>query len=221
MELDEQILRFSLWSIARKLSGTCMRWGLLVCVRYRMDNPPEHDDKSRMAHRRMILHFCTVAILCSGEEAWAQTIYKQMDSAGAITFSDRPAADESLKPNTRSPSLERGPLAVSRANPGTYSDVTDALARNVAMSSAYAAAVDCNEAKGRLERARERREEGIEPRPGERAESSGAGITNIRYRMRQRGLQREVVAAERRSHQTSMVQSAYVVVFLNRPTTPP
>ena len=99
---------------------------------------------------------------------------------------------------------------------GNRSDVADALMRNTAMSSSYAATVDFNEATGRLERARERREEGIEPRAGERADSSGAGAMNIRYQMRQRGLQREVVAAERRSHQTSLVQSAHVVAFLNR-----
>jgi hypothetical protein len=202
-------------------SGTCMRDGLPAGVRSRMNNPPDHEDKSRLARRCVILHFCAMAILCSGEDVRAQTIYKQMDSAGAITFSDRPATDGILKPNTKSLSLQRDPLAASRANPGNYSDVTDALTRNVAMSSAYAAAVDCNEAKGRLERARERRQEGIAPRPGERADSSGAGATNIRYRMRQRGLQREVVAAERRSHQTSLVQSAYVVAFLNRQAAPP
>ena len=178
-------------------------------------------DNGRMFRKHSISTVCAAAILCGGEGLPAQTIYKQWDSSGAVTFADRPAADEILEPNTTFPSQRRDPLAVSRPPmPSNHSDVADALIRNTAMSSAHAAAVDFNEASGRLKRARERREEGIEPRPGERANSSGTDAMNMRYQMRQRGLQREVVAAERRSHQTSLIRNAYVVVLLNRQVAP-
>jgi hypothetical protein len=91
---------------------------------------------------------------------------------------------------------------------GTRSDVAKALFRNSAMSSTFAATVDFNESGRRLRQARQSRQEGIEPRPGERTDSAGTSAMDKRYQRRQQGLEREVVAAERRSHDTSLVRSA-------------
>jgi hypothetical protein len=76
------------------------------------------------------------------------------------------------------------------------------------MKSTYAATVDFNEAGRRLNQARQSLQEGIEPRPGERIDSAGTGAMDRRYQRRQQRLEREVVAAERRSHETSLARSA-------------
>lgn len=165
-------------------------------------------DNRRMSHNHLISKLCAAAMLCSGGCVLAQTVYKQTDASGVITFSDRPPVD-SLRPYATFTHLQR---VVN----GNRSDVADALMRNAAMSSSYAVTIDFNEARGRLKRARENRAEGMEPRPGERIDSSGTVAMNGRYQRRQRGLQREVVAAERRSHEASLIQSARVIAFLNR-----
>jgi uncharacterized protein YdiU (UPF0061 family) len=150
---------------------------------------------------------CAAAILCCGEGALAQTIYKQMDATGHTTFTDRPAADSMLAPYATTSSQERSSVSPPRIARGTRSDLTEALFSNPAMTPMHAATVDYNEATRRLTQARQSRQEGIAPRPGERADNAGASAMNTRYQRRQQRLQRDVVAAELRSQQTSLVRN--------------
>jgi hypothetical protein len=167
-----------------------------------MERELERDDNRGMFRKHMIWKFCAAAILCGSEGGSAQTIYRQLDSTGVITFTDRPAADRVVE------SYVKSSIALPRAVNGNRSDVADALARNTAMSSTYAATIDFNEAKRRLMRARENRQEGMELRSGELADSSSTGAMHKRYQNRQERLRREVVAAERRSLETSLAQRA-------------
>jgi hypothetical protein len=158
----------------------------------------------------MMAKICAAAILCSGEGVLAQTIYKQMDAAGRTVFTDRPNTAGIVVLYETFPTQERGPVSSPRIVTGTRSDVAKALCTKSAMSSTYAATVDFNEATRRLTQARQSREDGIEPRPGEWTDGMGTTAMDKRYQRRQQRLEREVVAAERRSHETSLVRNAFL-----------
>jgi hypothetical protein len=145
-----------------------------------------------------------IAILCCGEVGLAQTIYKQMDATGRTTYTDRPIAGSIA---ATSPNHEDGSVSPRIAS-GTRSDVSKALFSSSAMTSMYAATVDFNEATRRSRQARQSRQEGMQPQLGERIDSAGASAMRARYQRRQQRLEREVVAAELRLHETSLVRSA-------------
>jgi hypothetical protein len=181
-----------------------------------MEHECEHRDNHRsdkglskviMLRRHIMAEICAAAILCSGGGVLAQTIYKRIDATGRTTFTDRPTADGIVVPYVPFPSQQRGSLSPPRIETGTRSDVAKALFSNSAMNSIYAATVDFNEATRRLRQARQSRQEGREPRPGERADSAAASAMNKRYQRRQQKLEREVVAAELRSHETALIRS--------------
>jgi len=116
----------------------------------------------------------------------AQTVYKQIDAAGHVTFSDR--SDGTPSPPTAAvPAL----------------DVVNALARNSPMSSRSAAIIDANEAMRRLGQAELERRQGAERLPGEQARGTDASVADDRYRQRQDELRRAVIYAQRRSDETS------------------
>lgn len=139
----------------------------------------------------VVWRICAAAILCVAAGASAQSIHKQVDSDGRITYTDRP---------------ETTPLP--RAATVSDSDVVSALARHAAMTSMSAAIVDFNEATRRLVRARQSRQEGLEPRFGENTDAAGVRMMNERYQRDRQRLEREVVAAQRRSNETSLARSA-------------
>jgi len=72
----------------------------------------------------------------------------------------------------------------------------------------HAATIDFNEATRRLTQARESRQQEIESQLREAADSAITSLMNIRYQRRQQRLEREVVAAELRLHETSLARSA-------------
>lgn len=160
-----------------------------------------------MFHKHMMSKMFAAAILCSNEGVLAQTIFKQIDAAGHTTFTDRPAAGR-VVPYVTFSSEERGSVSPRRiAKNGTRPDLAQALFSNSAMTSMYAATVDCNEANRRLRQARQSSQEGMESRPGERGDA-GATAMNKRYERRQQRLERAVVAAELRSRDTALIRSA-------------
>lgn len=127
---------------------------------------------------------CVAALLCAAASAPAQTVYKQVDDTGHVTYSDRPDMTPSPLPRTE---------VVSAL------DVARALAANIPISSRGAAMVDASEAARRLRRAQRERELGAEPLPGEQAPGVDARAVNDRYRQRQEELRRAVEQAQRRS----------------------
>jgi hypothetical protein len=146
---------------------------------------------SRRRVRKTVWRICAAAFLCAAAGVSSQTIYKQVDAAGRITFTDRPDTTPSPSPRTAS---------------AAALDVAKALASDTAMTSLYAATIDFNEAVRRLRRARQSRQEGVERRPGEWTDSAGTTVDQ-RYQRRQQKLEREVVAAELRSHETALIRS--------------
>lgn len=159
-----------------------------------------------MFRKHMMARICSAAIFCSGEEALAQTIYKQIDANGRTIFTDQPATDGIVVPYATSSGRQRDPISPRPIVTGTRPDVADALFRQAAMSSTYAATVDFNEAGRRLRQARQSQQEGMEARPGE----AGTTAMDRRYQRRQRRLEGEVAAAERRSYVTSVVWNAFL-----------
>ena len=121
----------------------------------------------------------------------AQTVHKQIDIDGHITFTDQPETTSSAR-KTKVSGL----------------DVASALARNAPMTSIHAATVDFNEATRRLVRARQSRKEGTALRLDEGA--AGIKTMNGRFQRGQQRLDSEVVAAQRRSNQTSLVRSDWL-----------
>jgi len=159
-----------------------------------------------MLRRHITAKICAAAILCNGGAVLAQTIYKQIDATGRTIFTDRPTADGIVEPYVTFSSQERGSLSPPPET-GTRSDVAKALFSNSAMTSIYAATVDFNEATRRLRQARQSRQEGMELWPGEGADSPGASAMNKRYQRRQQKLEREILAAELRLHETALIRS--------------
>jgi predicted RNA-binding Zn ribbon-like protein len=153
-----------------------------------------------MFRTHMLPMMCAAGILCSGGGALAQTIYKQVDTTGRAMFTDQPAAGI-VVPYDTFPGHEGGSALPSRS-------ANKALFSNSAMTSMNAATIDLNEATRRLLQARQNRQEGMEALPGEQAGSAGVSAMNKRYQRRQRKLEREVVAAELRSHETALARSA-------------
>lgn len=135
--------------------------------------------------RNIAWRICAAAFLCAAAGVSAQTVYKQIDAAGRITFTDRP--DTIPSPTTATvPAL----------------DVANALASNSAISSPRAATIDANEAARRLGQAQLERKQGAQRLPGEQAHGSDASVVNDRYWRRQEQLQRAVEQAQRRSSET-------------------
>ena len=167
-----------------------------------------------MSRKHVMSTMCAAAIVCSGEEALAQTIFKQIDAAGRTTFTDRPAATAMVVPYATFSGPERGSVPPPRIVIRARSDLEQALFSNSPMASMHAATIDFNEATRRLTQARQSRQDGMEPRPGERTDSAGTSAMDKRYQRRQQRLQRDVVAAERRSHETLLVRSALLRIGL-------
>jgi len=156
----------------------------------------------------MTSKICAAALLCNVGGAPAQTIYKQIDATGRTTFTDRPDGPRAVVSYETFSSEQRNSVWSPSIGIGTRSDVEKALFRHTAMRSPHAATVDFNEAGRRLRQARQSLEEGIEPRPGERSDSAGTSAMDRRYQRRQQRLERDVMAAERRSRETSLARSA-------------
>lgn len=139
----------------------------------------------------VVWRICATAIFCVAAGASAQSVHKEIDIDGRITFTDRPEA-----------------TPLPRTATGSDSGVAVALGRNAPMTSMSAATVDFDEATRRLVRARQHRQEGLDPRPGENADAVDIRMMNERYLRDQRRLDREVAAAQRRSNETLLARSA-------------
>lgn len=151
-------------------------------------HPPRRPVSPTMKSRidQLARKICTAAMLCAAAGASAQTIYRQVDGGGHVTFTDR---------------TETTPL--SQAAPAQGSDVATALARRGPMNSKDAATVDNDEAARRLARAQKNRGEGNGPRPGETADGAMVRKLNEYYLQDKKKQDREVAAAQKRSNQTS------------------
>jgi hypothetical protein len=115
----------------------------------------------------------------------AQTIYKQVDSAGKITFTDRP------DPNLPAQSMTSPAL-----------DAPKPPARVVPMTSQRSAAINASEARRRLAQAQLMRSEGADLLPRERTDGSGTAMPNQRYWQRQEKLRVLVEQAQQRVNET-------------------
>jgi hypothetical protein len=109
-------------------------------------------------------------------------VYRQVDAAGRITYTDRP--------DMSSP---------QGAATGAASDVAIALASNTAIASHGAAVTDAREAARRLERAERERKLGVGRLPVEKARGADASALNARYQRRQEKLRRFHEQAQRRA----------------------
>src|SRR5258706_13916460 len=109
--------------------------------------------------RNIASSFCALALLCAASSAPSQTtIYKQVDPAGKITFTDRP------DPNLPAQPMASGALEAPRP--------PAAIALTVLRRSA---AINANEAGRRLTQAQLMRSQGADVLPGERTLGSAAG----------------------------------------------
>jgi hypothetical protein len=140
--------------------------------------------KTRMNHAAQAI--LAAVMLCIAAGASADAIHKEVDSEGRITFTDR---------------TETAPL--SPPAPARSSDVAIALANRAPMNSKDAATVDNNEAARRLARAKQNRSAGTAPQPGNAADGDLVKKLNQYYLQDKKKQEREVVAAQKRSDQTS------------------
>jgi len=136
--------------------------------------------------RRTLPAILAAAILCVAADASAQELYKLVDTAGKITFSDRPDETGVLQPAPE-PELVRVPKRIAGIS-----------------SPRAAVLVNANEAARRLRQAQLKRDQGIEPMPREHT----AGVPNNRYWQRQEKLRIEVEQAQRRSNATQRMALA-------------
>jgi hypothetical protein len=148
-------------------------------------------DSCRSLFRNIARSVCAVALLCGTASVSAQAIHKEIDAAGRVTYTDQPDTTPTWHLATV-PAL----------------DVASALARNAAISSRFAAIIDVDEAARRLRQALLERSLGAERLPGERAHGADAAAANLRYRLRQEDLHREVELAMQRANLTARLLRA-------------
>jgi hypothetical protein len=130
---------------------------------------------------------CAVALLCVPASVAAQLVYKQFDTVGHTTYSDRPDA-ASPTPTATIPAL----------------DVARALARSAAMSSRGAAIIDANEAARRLSQAEHA--QCPERLPDEQVRSTG--VIAAKDATCQARLRRAIEQAQRRVDKTNRLLRA-------------
>ena len=129
--------------------------------------------------RNTVCLICAAALSCATAGVSAQTVHKQVDAAGRITYSNQSDTPRKARP--------------------TYS----------VMSARHAATVDANEAARRLAQARLKREQGAQPLPGELARGADADVVNHRYWQRQEKLRTVVEQAQLRYNETRRLQLAH------------
>jgi hypothetical protein len=135
-------------------------------------------------HRRVrssVCLICAAALVCAAAGVSAQTVHKQVDAAGRITYSNQ--SDTAPSPRKARP---------------TYS----------VMSARHAATIDANEAARRLAQAKLQREQGAQPLPSELARGTDANVVNHRYWQRQEKLRQVVEQAQLRYNETRRLQLA-------------
>ena len=142
----------------------------------------------RLHFRSIAANLCALALLCAATGTQAQTIYKQVDAAGKVTFTDRP--DSSLPAQSMT-----GPLLEAPKPPVGV----------VLITSRRSAAINANEAGRRLAQAQLMRREGEGLLPGDLTHGSGEKVPNQRYWRRQEKLRVLVEQAQQRTNETRLL----------------
>jgi len=137
--------------------------------------------------RNITWGICAVVLAGIATGAQAQTVFKQVDIAGRITYTDTPESTAGAQ-EADSPEL---------AAPKPRHRIVNISPRRVTV------AVDAKEAARRLGKAQQQRKLGAQPMAGEQTEVSGASALNYRYWRRQEKLRIQVEQAQRRSNETS------------------
>ena len=142
--------------------------------------------------RKIASAICAAALACATTGVPAQAVFKQVDIAGHITYTDQPETTASAQ-TAENPESEatKAPRRIANISP-----------RRVTVL------VDANEAARRLAWAQQQRRQGVQPLPGEQTQASGASTLNYRYWRRQEKLRILVEQAQRRLNETSKVQLA-------------
>jgi hypothetical protein len=147
--------------------------------------------------RFLFLCFCLVAATAAS----AQAIYRQVDLAGGVIYTDRP---DSTLPGGAEPLVGTpSPAQVEKETPPRPA------VRRSQISRQQSVAIDAREAERRLQQARLNRERGVEPIPGEKDHGAGAQALKDRYYRRQEQLRREVEMALRRVNETQQMLLAH------------
>ena len=141
--------------------------------------------------RKIVCRICAAALLCAAAGVSAQTVDKQVDAAGHVTFADRADATPS-EPTAPAPAAE----------------AANAPVRYRTISPRRAAIIEANEAARRLAQARLARERSAAPLRHELARGTDARAVNHRYWQRQEKLRQVVEQAQLRYNETRRLQLA-------------
>ncbi len=137
---------------------------------------------------------CALALLCVATGAPAQTIYKQVDSAGKVSFTDQPDINLPAQAMT----------SAAQAMTNRALEAPKPPARAGLMSSRRSASIDVNEAGLRLAQAQLQRSGGANLLPGDWTHGSAESVPNQRYWQRQDKLRVQVEQAQQRSTETRL-----------------
>ena len=129
---------------------------------------------------------CGAALLCAATGAAAQSIYRQVDAFGRVSFTDQPETAPQLQ--TTGDSAAEAPRARTGRAP---------------IASKRAAQIDATEATRRLEQALLKRKQGAAPLPGEQVQGPKGSVPNYRYWQRQEKLRLLVEQAQQRWRETN------------------
>src|SRR5687768_17436756 len=119
---------------------------------------------------RKIASSLALALLCVAMGAPAQTIYKQVDASGRVTFTDRP--DASLPAQSMASPMSMTSPVLESPKP---------VARASLLTPWHSASIDAREAARRLAQAELMRREGADPLPGEQTRGDAGLAPNARY----------------------------------------
>jgi Domain of unknown function (DUF4124) len=139
-------------------------------------------------NRRLFASLCCMT-LCTATGAAAQTVYKQADAFGRVSFADQPAA-----------AMEPGASEAEATTPSRK--------MRAPIASKRSAEINASEATRRLEQARLKRKQGVTPLPGEQVQGANGRVLNYRYWQRQEKLRLMAEQAQQRWRATNQTQIA-------------
>lgn len=169
------------------------------------------------ARARALRVACATVLLCTAAGVSAQTVFKSIDAAGNVRYTDRAATSGPAQTVFR-PSDAAGYVsyadreAAPRPAPAVFTTaahVSRALAGNTAMSSLRAITIDAQEAARSLEQARLERAQGATPLATELAYPGQHHLVTYRYWQRQERLRQATELALRRSNETHSLMGAH------------
>ena len=154
------------------------------------------------AYTRLAACLALLLVACVSANVMAQTLYKSTDSSGEVTYSDKPVPGAVEIEGPPSEPLDPESAARVEAERQKLHQQEEEFEQRERERELDRADAEVTAAINALKEAKQRREAGVDPLPGERLGKIGGGSTLAApYFERQQALANEVSAAQQRLEQ--------------------